>query len=102
MTTSRLRDISKQLLGRIYRLEIAAAIHDWPEETFTATQLADATGIRYARVHEDMSRLAEADMIVDSLSPGQSVAYQATSSVYWECCARLLSELESPHDLDAK
>jgi hypothetical protein len=93
----RLRSASKDLVGNKYRLEIAGVIHALAGATFSAMAVSSETGIFYARVHEELQRLAQIGMI-RSVEGGPSsgvVEYKATASVYWEFCSALRDEVSS-------
>jgi DNA-binding transcriptional regulator GbsR (MarR family) len=91
----RLRSVSKDLLGNKYRAEVGAAIHVWEQDALTALTVSDFTGIRYARVQEELKRLEAAGLLVQVDSPGQQVEYKASPTVYWEFCAALFEELQT-------
>jgi hypothetical protein len=92
---TRLRQLSKELLGNKYRLEIGVAIWQLEGAPFFAQALADDSGLRYPRVQEDLKRLAAAQMLQaqPAESGGSAVYYKATQSIYWELCAELHAEL---------
>jgi hypothetical protein len=91
---SGVRAASKQLLGNIYRAEVAAAVFQWGQEPMTVQALADHTRIRYPRVHEEVGRLAEAALLHVVTSSSAGTDYKAVPTIYWELCAELLKELE--------
>lgn len=86
-----LRKRSKAMLGREYRLEIAAAIDACHGESFTTQSIASATGIFYPRVREDLQRLLQAGLIRISAA-AREVQYEPVPTTYWEAAARLLME----------
>lgn len=91
MDEGALRGHSKALLGREYRLQVAAAIDGCHGETFTTQSIASATGIFYPRVQEDLQRLLHAGLI-DVAEKGRDVRYRAVETVYWDAASRLLRE----------
>lgn len=98
MDTNRLRKLSKDLLGNMYRLELAAAIHAQAGASFSAMSLHEETGIRYARVREDLARLRNMEMLIVVGSSGAEVRYKAAPSVYWNLCHHLDAELRGRPD----
>jgi hypothetical protein len=94
MNLEEIRQRSTELLGNMYRLEVAEAIVRATGEAVTATSVHDETQIRYQRVQEELKRLASAGMLrARPAARGQPVEYKAEPSVYWELCAQLLDEL---------
>jgi hypothetical protein len=96
MGSDDIRSASKALLGNKYRAEIGACVHAWGDKPLTALAVADQTGIRYGRVHEELVRLKDAEMLDHvEQAGGSTVEYKASPSVYWRFCAELLAELEA-------
>lgn len=88
-----LRKTSEALTGRMYRLEIGAAIHVQEGEPFTATEIHEATQIVLNRVTDDLKRLREAELIreVDDVR-GRSDQMKAEPHPYWEFCYQAASQ----------
>jgi hypothetical protein len=91
-----LRELSKELLGNKYRLEVAVAIARLEGSPFYAQSLVDDCGLRYPRVQEELKRLAAADMLIEQppeQGGGSTVYYKAIASVYWQMCVQFHEEL---------
>jgi DNA-binding transcriptional ArsR family regulator len=96
---TRLRALSKELLGNKYRLEIAAEIAA-SDDPVHAQGLADATGVRYPRVQEELKRLRAAGILAERSDPGSNIVqYKTHPSVYWDMCRQLRDELLHANDL---
>lgn len=96
MNLDEIRIKSGELLGNIYRLEVAEAIFDAAGDVVTATTVSEETGIKYNRVQEELKRLEAAKVLTSKPAPrGQPVEYKAASTVYWELCKQLLVELRT-------
>jgi DNA-binding transcriptional ArsR family regulator len=94
MNQDGIRQRSKELLGNMYRLEVAEAIAHAAGDAVTTLSVHEETGIRYARVQEELRRLKGAGILKAQPSPpGQPVEYKAEPTSYWELCKRLLDEL---------
>lgn len=100
MESNAVRLRSKQLLGNTYRMELAAEIAASSAGSVSATELADATGIRYPRVHEELQRLKAAGMLVarGDRGSGTTVEYTVVPSRYWQACRDLLDEARQQPD----
>jgi DNA-binding transcriptional ArsR family regulator len=99
MESTPVRMRSKQLLGNAYRMELAAELAEVGKPV-SAIELADATGIRYPRVHEELQRLKAAGLLVASESRGSGVVveYTVVPSCYWQGCRDLLTETRGLSD----
>ena len=83
--------MSKALLGSLYRADIAAWIdqHDGP---FSAQDLSDGAGIRYARVQQELKHLLGVGMLTLRENAGRMVLYEKSNSGYWPYCRALVDE----------
>jgi DNA-binding transcriptional regulator GbsR (MarR family) len=88
------RRLSGQLLGNKYRLEVVEALCRAGDDSVTATSIHEETGIKYARVQEELKRLKAYGVLRELDTPGaQTVEYKIEPTVYWELCKQLLDEI---------
>jgi len=96
MNIVEIREKSKQLLGNAYRLEVASEIFAHSDEKISAQELADLTGIRYPRIHEELKRLEAAGLLEASgiRTSTRTVDYKVVPTTYWQLASSLLAELK--------
>lgn len=93
MEPRQFRDVSHQLLGNAYLLEVAAAIGRFSDGVFTATEVARAVGVDRNLAATALARLEKAGVIKRLARSGREQPYERVQTVFWSFCAALLDEL---------
>jgi len=92
---ARVREVSKQLFGNRYRLEIGAAVARAEPGVFYARQLAHTLNLAENVVQAELRRFLAADLLqlLDQVPGQRAVYYQRVGSPFWESCERILNDI---------
>jgi hypothetical protein len=90
--THRLQQLSKDLLGNAYRLQVAAAVDECGDDELYPEAVAARAGLKDARAGEQMRHFMDAGMLEQLPKDGRRQPYRKKETSYWELCRRLRDE----------
>lgn len=93
MDDESIRDISFQLFGNRYLLEVGTAIESHPKERFIQKDVVLATGLDKALVGAALKKLERGYLITRLTKEGREQPYSIEPSVLWSAYTRFLEEL---------
>lgn len=98
----RIRNVSRALLGGLYRLELADAVYEASDGRVFTFSLAARLGVREGQISGDLQHFLELKLLEKGLRDEGSRAqpYIRVDSDFWAGCAGLLKELRNRQDGD--
>lgn len=90
-----LRELSDALVGRMYRLEIGAAIADADGDVISIREISESTGIFYQRVQEDIQRLVACGLLTHTDTRDGTKYFKPRPTAYWRLCRAVAEEVRA-------
>jgi hypothetical protein len=87
-----LQQISKDLLGNAYRLQVAAAVDECSDDELYPEAVAARAGLKDARAGEQLRHFKDAGILEQLPKDGRHQPYRKKKTPYWELCRRLRDE----------